>query len=501
MGYHMLMPANNRFPTNAFLSLTLALSAGVSVSVNLIAPAQAQPPGWEAGKAKGNAMYMRAVQAFNAGDYPTCVQICKQALPLDHFNKNLLHLMALSYCEMSDTYNAKMQFRAALQLDANFIECRNNYGVMLKKTGDLEEAQRQFKECIRTDAKYPKAHYNIGLVYQQKGDLDEAIKEFRTATRLDGNYFDAQRDLGLCIYQKFERGDGGDISECLDKLQTAAQLVPNNPMIHYHLGNIYCSDGDLDEAEAEFRKALVRDSKLAAAHYELARVRYLRGDPNRAYFEVKEAQHISPIYGEGKKYPALDRIKTKQLEAKAAELLEDYPAAIEAWREVSSLTANNKETVKHISELSRLAKSGGTRRKNEVDPEEIRSLISSGITDTEHGELDNARQAFAKAAELDPKSFIAQQNWGSILEAQGDLRGASEKYQAALDLRPKYDGLYYNMAYLLEKLNMRSEAGRWYKRFHELSGKYPYDPKHIVSLQQDDARERARSDAAGKRGY
>ncbi|HNA72673.1 MAG TPA: tetratricopeptide repeat protein, partial [Candidatus Obscuribacter sp.] len=116
----------------------------------------------------------------------------------------------------------------------------------------------------------------------------------------------------------------------------------------------------------------------------------------------------------------------------------------------------------------------------------------------EHGEVDSAAQSFAKAAELDPRCFVAFQNWGAVLEAQGDLRGASEKYQAALDLKPKYDGLYYNMAYLLEKLNMRSEAGRWYKRFHELAGKYPYDPKHIVSLQQEEARERARSAASRK---
>lgn len=457
------------------------------------------PPGFEEGHAKGGVLYQRAIQAFNARDYSACISLCKQAQPLDHFNKNLVHLMALAYCEMNDTYNAKLQFRSALTLDPNFIECRNNYGIMLMKSGDLEEAARQFTECIRTNARYPKAHYNIGLIYQKKGDLDAAIASFRTATRLDPNYFDAQRDLGLAIYQKFERGDGGDIAECLDKLTVAANLLPNNPMIHYHLGNIHCADGDLDEGEAEYRKALIRDGKLSAAHYELGRLRYLRGDPNRALFEVKEAQRCSPVYNEGKKYPMVDRIKMKQLQGKCEELLEDYAGAMDSFKEVASLTANNKETTRHLQELSRLARSGGSRRKKEeVDPEEIKALVSSGIADYEHGEVDSAAQSFAKAAELDPRCFVAFQNWGAVLEAQGDLRGASEKYQAALDLKPKYDGLYYNMAYLLEKLNMRSEAGRWYKRFHELAGKYPYDPKHIVSLQQEEARERARSAASRK---
>lgn len=447
------------------------------------------PPGYSESVAKSNAMYARAVQVFNAGDYAGCVAICKQALPLDHFNKNIVHLMALSYSEMNDKYNANMQFRSALQLDYHFIDCRNNYGVMLKKFGDVDEAQRQFDECIKINPRYSKAHYNLGLCYQTKGDLDAAIDSFRTATRLDPGYFDAQRDLGLAIYQKFERGDGGEIGECLDKLLIASKLVPNNPLIHYHLGNIYCADGDLDEAEAEYRKSLMCDHKLAAAHFELGRVRYLRGDPNRALFEVKEAEHVSPIYTEGKKYPILDRIKVKQLEAKCAELTGEYEESISAWREVASLTANNSQTNKHIQELNREARANHSTKG--VDPEEIRSLISQGIKDSESGDLGSAKQAFSKACELDPKSFLAHQNYGGALEAEGDLRAAAEQYQAALDLRPKYDGLYYNMAYLLEKLNMKAEAGRWYKRFHELAGKYPYDPKHIVSLQQEEARERA----------
>lgn len=456
-------------------------------------PALAAPPGFAESAAKGNVLLQRAVQAFNAADYASCVSLCKQALPLDHFNKNIVHLMALAYCEMDDSYNAKLQFRSALQLDYHFIECRNNYGIMLKKINDLDNAIKEFQECIKIKSSYAPAHYNLALCYQQKGDLDAAITEFKTATHLNPRYFEAQRDLGLAIYQKFERGDGGDISECLDKLLAAAQLIPNNPMIHYHLGNIYCADGDLDEGEAEFRKALIRDPQLSAAHYELARLRYLRGDPNRALFEVKEAQRVSPTYNEGKKYPIVDRIKLKQLEAKASELTEDYETSLAAWRDVSTLIANNKETLKHIQEVSRMSKNSGSRSKKDVDPEEIRALISAGIHDTEQGSLDTAKQAFAKATELDPKSFIAWQNYGALLEAEGDLQGAAAKYQAALDLRPKYDGLYYNMAYLLEKLHMGNDAGQWYRRFHELAGKYPYDPKHIVSLQQNLAREAARS--------
>lgn len=457
----------------------------------LTVPALAQFDNDSLGKAQGQ--FRGAVQMFNMGDYQNCINLLKQAQTGDARNKQVPHLMAMAYSQLGDNKNAELQFRAALSLDYNFVECHNNYGIFLKKVSRFDEAKKQFKDCIRINPHYPKAHYNLGTVYFDLSDLDSAIESFRTATRLDPGYFEANRDLGLAIFQKFERGDGGEISESLAKLEAAAQLVPTNPMIHYHLGNIFCCDGNLDEGEIEFRKALKFDPKLAAAHFELGRLRYLRGDPNRALFELKEAQKVSPVYTEGKKYPNIDRVKVKQLQAKCEELTEVYEAAIESWKDVASLTANNTQTNKHIAELSRLAKNSGRRNPKEVDPAEIKALISQGIRDTEGGDLDAGKAAFMKAAELDPKSFLAFQNLGGVFEAQADLAQAIAQYQKALDLKPKYDGLYYNMAYLLEKTNMKGEAGAWYKRFHELSGKYPYDPKHIVSLQQELARDRARS--------
>jgi hypothetical protein len=64
----------------------------------------------------------------------------------------------------------------------------------------------------------------------------QPLSRFARPHALIPGYFEANRDLGLAIFQKFERGDGGEIAECLEKLEVAAQLVPQNPMIHYHSG-------------------------------------------------------------------------------------------------------------------------------------------------------------------------------------------------------------------------------------------------------------------------
>ena len=54
--------------------------------------------------------------------------------------------------------------------------------------------------------------------------------------------------------------------------------------------------------------------------------------------------------------------------------------------------------------------------------------------------------------ELDPQSFGGLQNLGEVLEAKGDLAGAMAKYQAAVAVKPAFDGGYYNEAYVLEKM-------------------------------------------------
>ena len=127
-------------------------------------------------------------------------------------------------------------------------------------------------------------------------------------------------------------------------------------------------------------------------------------------------------------------------------------------------------------------------------------MIQRGIAQVEDGDLDTAQRTFERAAELNPKGFRAQQNLGAIAEARGDTSQAVTRYQQAIALAPDYDGLYFNMGYLLERVGQPADAGEIYQ-VHKRAGRYPYDPKHYVELQQDMIRQEAREKAQKKRGY
>ncbi|MGH9551651.1 MAG: tetratricopeptide repeat protein, partial [Terriglobales bacterium] len=322
--------------------------------------------------------------------------------------------------------------------------------------------------------------------------------------RLNPNYFEAQRDLGLSIYERAEQGMGGNIADSVESLQKAAKLMPDNPMIWYHLGMIDCAEGKLDEAEAMFRTSLMKDAKLAASHWELAHLRYLRGDPDRCISECNFALKINPVYTDSKKYPHPDKLAMELALANCYEVKERWEQAVDGWRDVASMQRNNAATLQHIDDLEKGLRANAKKKKKGgpvFDPAEVQALINRGISESEDGDLDGAKRTFDRALELNPNSYEALQNIGALLEAGGDLNGAMQKYQAAMALRPRFDGAMYNFAYVLEKASLPADAGMMYQKFHEIAGRYPYDPKHIVALQQDDARLRARQEQLKKRGY
>jgi tetratricopeptide (TPR) repeat protein len=483
-----------------------AAVAAVSTTVLFVAPGLAEwtyAPSGNENRTKAYVVYQKAMEAFKAGDNNTCLALCKAALNFDHANKHIVHLMALAYSQAGDNYNAMLQFRAALTLDYNFLPCRNNYGLFLKKTGKAEEAKKMFEECIRIDPKYPDAYYNLGTILREKADLDRAIECFETATRLNPRYFDAQRDLGLTIFERAEQGGGGEMKDSMAALQKAAQLAPNNPLIWYHLGYVDCSEGKLDDAETMFRNSLMRDPKLAVGHWELGRLRYLRGDPDRCMSEIQVAKKISPVFTDDHKYPKVDLLQMNLMLASCFEVKGMMEEAVDTYKEAAGMQRQNGETLRHIADIEKQlhAKVHHKGKAPPFDLQEVQALLSKGISQTEDGDIDGAKHTFLRALELNPNSFEATQYLGGLLEAAGDLNGAIAKYQAAMALKPSFEGAYYNMAYVLEKANLPSDAGAMYQKFHELAGRYPYDPKHIVSLQQEDVRERARQEQIKKRGY
>ncbi len=453
-------------------------------------------------KNKSMQMFNRGLEAERSGDLQAALEWYRKANGQYKQFKDIHYKQGLTAAKLGMNEEAMNEFQAALAIDNNFVQCRNDYALfMMHNKNNTNEAMNQWKQCTRIAKDYPYPYYFMGQVMHEKGDLDTAIDLFETYVRLKPDSSDGQLELGLCI---FERAKTDDIMTAAKALEKSAKLAPNNPMVHYHLGFIYATRGNLDDAEAEFRRSLQCDPRLAAAHWEFGRLRYLRGDINHCMVELTEAQKINPTYTGEKKYPNIRVIDLKSLNAKCLENKGKLPQAIDAYIELARLKGSDALYAKHIEDLKKQIKLIQKERKKHpltYDPEEIDALVWKGLDQFEDGELDGAKASFERAIELHPGSLEATMGLCSVQEAQGDLNAASASNQRAIQISPNFDGAYYNYGYLLEKMNLPADAGMMYRKFHEISGKYPYDPAHVIKLQQDLIRQEKIEENRRTRGY
>jgi tetratricopeptide (TPR) repeat protein len=230
----------------------------------------------------------------------------------------------------------------------------------------------------------------------------------------------------------------------------------------------------------------------------------LRGDLDRCQAEIAEALKINPTYTTEKKYPALKVPAMKTLNAQCLEFKGKLAEAIEAYNDLARVRGSLALYGAHIDELTKQIKLIEKQRKKKpltYDPEEIDALVSKAMEQYEDGNLNGSKASCERALELNPNSLEATMNLCAVQQAQGDLNAASASNQKAITISPKFDGAYYNYGYLLEKMNLPSDAGMMYDKFHQIAGKYPYDPQHVIKLQQDMIRQQRIEENKHSRGY
>jgi tetratricopeptide (TPR) repeat protein len=168
---------------------------------------------------------------------------------------------------------------------------KKEYEVALKRVnkGDVSDAAAHFEQAIAIYPEYLAARNDLGAQYLKLKRLDEAEAHFRTVLESDPKNLYATFNLGL---GRIERRD---LVGALSQLQLAIAIDSSWATPHLWLGFTMLEMGDPPAAEKELTKALVMGgTDCVAAHYHLARVYLMRGDPKEASRAVKAYLEEAP---------------------------------------------------------------------------------------------------------------------------------------------------------------------------------------------------------------
>jgi tetratricopeptide (TPR) repeat protein len=200
----------------------------------------------------------------------------------DHLRKALVHAkeakaIEAAHFRFGELYKAQNKlkeasehFLAALKVNPASVWARLDLGALYLQKGVFQAAEEQLTEALgfaTTPETLAAAHLRLGELCRTQERLDQALRHFQAAAEINPSDIPARLELGD-LYRR-----QGLFREAEAHLRRALELAAGNPAaeegVHHRLGEVFRSQGKLDESIGEFLTVLEMNPSSLSAHMEL----------------------------------------------------------------------------------------------------------------------------------------------------------------------------------------------------------------------------------------
>ncbi len=417
------------------------------------------------------------------------------------------------YRQIQKTGKATDVIRRAVEQAPENLSLRSNLADELRRQGDAEGAEKVLREAAES-FKSAGAWNLLAAFYRSQGRSEPALETLEKVAEVSGGGDDQVRftqadiliDLGQLdraeeisgklqepTYARLLRGRirlaRGDAKGALEEFDQGIRAWPNNAGARFLAGQAAMQLGDFDRAVSELREAVRVDNSATEASHLLLRLHYGRG-------EYKEAVRFGKVAARRR------GARLEDIFVVGARAYVELGAWDDARATVESLAQVKGQEKAAVLELARVeARATGPAKAAAVisesgldlrDPAHADALdlladylVASGKTDDALARVDaalaghadvaelqrvradvllragrnaDARVAYAKASELDPKLASAVAGLATLAANEGDLVGAVERFDAAAQLAPSVTSYAYSAAQLTSSQGRSEDA-------------------------------------------
>jgi len=147
-----------------------------------------------------------------------------------------------------------------------------------------EHAISQFEQARKLEPEMKGIAYPLAVLYDRQGRLDAAQREYERALIESPKDADLRNDFGYFLYSR------KNYTESKKQLEQALKLNQNHPKARINLAMTLASQGQLEEAHAQFEEAL----GPAAAHHNIGLILFKSGRKDEALAHLQQAAQIDP---------------------------------------------------------------------------------------------------------------------------------------------------------------------------------------------------------------
>jgi len=322
--------------------------------------------------------------------------------------------------------------------DPRNFDARILLGSALALQGLRSESIEQLLEAVRLKPDSPQAYNTLGMVLSRFVEVKAAREAFEKALELDPNLVEARVNLALLLAQAGEFGPAGEHLDRAIQLQGDTRPAAYS---HYLRARIWIAQKEMGKAASELESAVKLRPDYAEAWSDLGGIRRVEGDPKGAQQALERAVALQP--GNEK---AQYRLGVQYLENRQPH------RAIDCFNKALQHEPEDRALLYNLTlALRRDGQEGEAKRVDDKLSRLIQTKNKVAATGLAIGDLNDA---------------------GMALEKAGDIRGAMEKYRAALEIDPTDVVLRLNYGLALCRL------GRWQDGAAELREVLRLDPNN-----------------------
>ena len=189
-----------------------------------------------------------------------------------------------------DLTSAARHYLQAVQYDPSDADAQVALGFVLIEQGRHAQAKPHLEAASRAAPANADAWYLLGKIAQEERDLPAVLGYFSRALDLRPGFDAAFNDLAALYFANRKQ------EHIASAILGVVQHRPERGIFHHCLGNLFDGAGELDNAAASYREALLLRPAEAATHCNLGHVLLKLGDIEPAGTHMRRAIAIKPDY-------------------------------------------------------------------------------------------------------------------------------------------------------------------------------------------------------------
>lgn len=250
----------------------------------------------------------RVTALVRQGNLAGAESACRTLLTKAPRHAAATHLLGLIRKDLGSPADGERLLRESIALEPRQPEFRANLAHLLRRIGRPKEAETAYREALQIDPAQAAARAGLVRALSDQGQHVGAEKEARALLAMNERDSNAWSLLAMTLREQMR------LPEAEQAYRRAIEVAPNQPQAHHNLGSvlnrmdraeeaIQALDRAqalglagfevtfnrgisltqlyrLDEAERTFEQAVQLNPLHGEAQVNLARVRFMRGDPN-----------------------------------------------------------------------------------------------------------------------------------------------------------------------------------------------------------------------------